>query len=146
MNSFSIDELKLGDFSELKKVFNEKDVLTYAEVTTDKNPAHVDKDYASKTMFKKQIAHGMFVGSLFSAIVGVQMPGLGSIYIKQSLKFTKPVYFGDEITAKVTVKEIKYDRNRVVFDCIAVNQREETVIIGEAEIMPPKKEKKWEEL
>jgi len=146
MNSFSIDELKLGDFSELKKVFNEKDVLTYAEVTTDKNPAHVDKDYASKTMFKKQIAHGMFVGSLFSAIFGVQMPGLGSIYIKQSLKFTKPVYFGDEITAKVTVKEIKYDRNRVVFDCIAVNQREETVIIGEAEIMPPKKEKKWEEL
>lgn len=141
MNSFSIDELKIGDFSELKKVFNEKDVLTFAEVTSDKNPAHVDKEYASKTMFKKQIAHGMFVGSLFSAIFGVKMPGLGSIYIKQALKFTKPVYFGDEITAKVTVKELKYDRNRVVFDCVAINQNNDTVIIGEAEIMPPRKEK-----
>ena len=144
MNSYSIQELSIGDFSELKKVFTEKDVLTFAEVTTDRNPAHIDKEYASKTMFKKQIVHGMFVPSLFSAIFGVQMPGLGSIYIKQSLKFTKPVYFGDEITAKITVKELKFDRNRVVFDCVAVNQNKETVIIGEAEIMPPKKEKLWE--
>lgn len=140
MNSFSIDDLKVGDFSELKKVFTEKEVLTFAEITSDKNPAHINKEYASKTMFKKQIVHGMYVGSLFSAIFGVQLPGLGSIYIKQSLKFTKPVYFGDEITAKVTVKELKYDKNRVVFDCIAENQDNEVVIIGEAEIMPPKKE------
>lgn len=139
MNSFSIEELKLGDSREIKKVFNEKEVLTFAEITTDKNPAHVDKEYASKTMFKKQIAHGMFVGSMFSAIFGVQMPGLGSIYTKQSLKFTRPVYFGDEITAKVTIKELKMDRNRVIFDCVATNQNGETVILGEAEIMPPKK-------
>ncbi len=142
MNSLSIQELNVGDSSEIKKLFSEQDVMNFAEITTDKNPAHVDKDYASKTMFKKQIVHGMFVGSLFSAIFGVQMPGLGSIYIKQSLKFTKPVYFGDEITAKVVVKELKYDRNRVVFDCVAVNQNDETVIVGEAEIMPPKKEEK----
>ena len=142
MNSLSIRELNVGDSSEIKKLFSEQDVMNFAEITTDKNPAHVDKDYASKTMFKKQIVHGMFVGSLFSAIFGVQMPGLGSIYIKQSLKFTKPVYFCDEITAKVVVKELKYDRNRVVFDCVAVNQNDETVIVGEAEIMPPKKEEK----
>jgi len=142
MNSLSIQELNVGDSSEIKKLFSEQDVMNFAEITKDKNPAHMDKDYASKTMFKKQIVHGMFVGSLFSAIFGVQMPGLGSIYIKQSLKFTKPVYFGDEITAKVIVKELKYDRNRVVFDCIAVNQNKETVIIGEAEIMPPMKEAK----
>ena len=140
MNSLTIHELKLGDFSETKKIFTEQEVLTFAEVTTDKNPAHVDKEYASKSMFGKQIVHGMFVGSLFSAIFGVRMPGLGSIYIKQSFKFTKPVYFGDEITAKATVKEIKLDRNRVVFDCLAVNQNGDTVIVGEAEIMPPKKE------
>ncbi|MBI9008418.1 MAG: MaoC family dehydratase [Tenericutes bacterium] len=142
MNSFSINELKVGDFGEVKKAFTEKEVLTFAELTTDRNPAHVDKEYASKTMFKKQIVHGMYVGSLFSAIFGVDMPGLGSIYIKQSLKFTKPVYFGDEITAKATVKEIKIDRNRVVFDCVATNQNGDTVIVGEAEIMPPKKEVK----
>jgi acyl dehydratase len=142
MNSLSINELKIGDSSEVKKVFSEKEVLTFADVTTDHNPAHVDKEYASKSMFKKQIVHGMFVGSLFSAIFGVDMPGLGSIYIKQSLKFTKPVYFGDEITAKATVKELKTDRNRVVFDCVATNQNGDTVIIGEAVIMPPKKEVK----
>ena len=140
MNSYTIEELKLGDTSEIRKVFTEEDVMAFAKISTDQNPAHVDKEYASKTMFKKQIVHGMFVGSLFSAIFGVQMPGLGSIYIKQSLKFTKPVYFGDEITARVTVKEIKLDRNRVVFDCVAENQNGDTVIIGEAEIMPPKKE------
>ncbi len=139
MNSLTIQELKIGDSSETKKVFTETEVLAFANITTDHNPAHVDKDYASKTMFKKQIVHGMYVGSLFSAIFGVQMPGLGSIYIKQSLKFTKPVYFGDEITAKVTVKELKIERNRVVFDCIAINQNGDTVIIGEAEIMPPRK-------
>lgn len=144
MNSYSIEELKLRDSCELKKIFTEKDVMTFAEVTTDRNPAHVDKEYASKSMFKKQIVHGMFVASLFSAIFGVQMPGLGSIYIKQSLKFTKPVYFGDEVTAKVTVKELKLDRNRVVFVCEAVNQNGETVIFGEAEIMPPKKREIWE--
>lgn len=140
MSSLSIQELKIGDSSSISKIFSESDVMNFAELTTDKNPAHVDKGYASNSMFKQQIVHGMFVASLFSAIFGVQMPGLGSIYIKQSVKFTKPVYFGDEITAKVTVKELKYDRNRVVFDCIAYNQNEETVIVGEAEIMPPKKE------
>ena len=140
MNSLTIHDLKIGDSSETKKIFNETDVLMFAKVSDDYNPAHVDKDYASKTMFKKQIVHGMLVGSLFSQIFGVKMPGLGSIYTKQSLKFTKPVYFGDEITAKVTVKELNLERNRVIFDCIAINQSGDTVIIGEAEIMPPRKE------
>jgi len=139
MNSLSINDLKIGDSKEIEKVFVENEVLIFAEITTDRNPAHVDKEYASKTMFKKQIVHGMYVGSMFSAIFGVDLPGLGSIYIKQSLKFTKPVYFGDKITARVTVKELKIERNRVVFDCVAFNQDNETVIIGEAEIMPPKK-------
>jgi acyl dehydratase len=76
---------------------------------------------------------------LFSSIFGVKLPGLGSIYTKQSLKFTKPVYFGDEITASVTVKEINTEKNRVLFDCVAKNQNEEIVIIGEAEIMPPRR-------
>lgn len=92
MKSYTINDLKIGDFYEHKKTFNEQEVLTFADITTDHNPAHVDKEYAAKTMFKSQIVHGMFVGSLFSAIFGVYLPGLGSIYIKQSLKFTKPVY------------------------------------------------------
>lgn len=141
MNGLSIEELNIGDSAETTKAFSESDVLAFAQVSDDYNPAHVDKDYAEKSIFKKQIVHGMLVGSLFSAVFGVKMPGLGSIYTKQSLKFTKPVYFGDQITAKVTVKELNKERNRVVFDCLATNQNGETVIIGEAEIMPPRKEK-----
>lgn len=138
MNSISINKISIGDKAQIKKVFSEKDVMDFSRVSDDINPAHVDAEYASKTVFKKQIVHGMLVGSLFSAIFGVKLPGLGSIYTKQSLKFTKPVYFGDEITAEVVVKELNYERNRVVFDCFAKNQNNEVVIIGEAEIMPPK--------
>lgn len=138
MNSITIKKINVGDKAETTKQFNETDVLDFARISTDFNPAHVDKEYAEKTMFKKQIVHGMLVGSLFSSIFGVQLPGLGSIYTKQSLKFVKPVYFGDKITATVTVKELIFERNRVVFDCEAKNQNGEIVIIGEAEIMPPK--------
>lgn len=139
MNSLTIEQIKIGDKAETKKFFIESDVLDFARISTDYNPAHVDADYAEKTIFKKQIVHGMLVGSLFSSLFGVQLPGLGSIYTKQSLKFTKPVYFGDEITAIVTVKELNLERNRVTFDCLAKNQNEEVVIVGEAEIMPPRK-------
>ena len=139
MNSLSIEQIKVGDKAETSKIFNETDVLDFARISTDHNPAHVDANYAKKTIFKKQIVHGMLVGSLFSSIFGVQLPGLGSIYTKQALKFTKPVYFGDEITAIVTVKELNIERNRVTFDCVAMNQNGEVVIVGEAEIMPPRK-------
>ena len=139
MDSKSIDQIEIGEQAETTKKFIESDVLGFAEISTDFNPAHVDEDYASKTMFKQRIVHGMLVGSLFSSIFGVQLPGLGSIYTKQSLKFIKPVYFGDVITAVVTVKEKNLERNRVVFDCVAKNQNDETVIVGEAEIMPPRK-------
>lgn len=138
MNSFTINQIKIGDSAKTSKKFVESDVLEFAKISTDFNPAHVNREYAEKTIFKHQIVHGMLVGSLFSAIFGVKLPGLGSIYTKQFLKFTKPVYFGDEINATVLVKEINLERNRVTFDCVATNQNGETVIIGEAEIMPPK--------
>jgi len=137
LNSLTIKEIKIGDKASLTKIITEKDVDAFAKVTGDNNPMHMDEEYAAKTMFKQRIAHGMLVGSLFSPLFGVELPGLGSIYIKQSLKFTKPVYFGDAITATIAVKEINLERNRVIFDCVAKNQKEETVIIGEAEIMPP---------
>ncbi|MDT8337235.1 MAG: MaoC family dehydratase [Candidatus Izemoplasmatales bacterium] len=138
MKSLTIDKINLGDKAETTKQFSETDVLDFAKISTDFNPVHVNKEYAEKTIFKKQIVHGMLVGSLFSSVFGVQLPGLGSIYTKQSLKFVKPVYFGDKITATVTVKELILERNRVVFDCEAKNQTGDVVIVGEAEIMPPK--------
>ncbi|MFA5037130.1 MAG: MaoC family dehydratase [Candidatus Izemoplasmatales bacterium] len=138
MNKIPFTDLHVGDSSHMTKQFTESDVLGFAKVTGDINPAHLDETYAATTMFKTRIVHGMLVGSLFSAIFGTEFPGLGSIYVNQTLKFTKPVYLNDEITATVTVKELIFDRGRVVFDCVATNQNQEVVLIGEAVIIPPK--------
>ncbi len=142
MNRKTIEELAVGDKASLTKKFVEADVVGFAEVSGDRNPAHMDEAYAQTTIFKTRIVHGMLVGSLFSAILGTELPGLGSIYTNQSLKFTKPVYLNDEITATVTVRELILEKNRVVLDTTAVNQRGEVVIVGEAVIMPPRKEPK----
>jgi 3-hydroxybutyryl-CoA dehydratase len=135
----TIAELHIGDSATLTKTFLEADVFGFAKVSGDYNPAHVDVAYAKTTVFQAPIVHGFLVGSLFSAILGTQIPGLGTIYTGQTLKFTKPVYFDDTITASIQVKEIILEKNRVIFDCLAKNQRGETVLIGEATVMPPKK-------
>ncbi|MGD9605024.1 MAG: MaoC family dehydratase [Bacilli bacterium] len=138
MKKLTINELFIGQTSSITKSFTETDVNNFASVSGDFNPAHVNEDYAKTTIFKTRIVHGMLVGSLFSAILGTELPGLGSIYTFQSLKFIKPVYLNDTITAFVTVKEIIMEKNRVVFDCVAKNDKNEVVIVGEATIMPPK--------
>ena len=135
----TINELSIGDTVSHKKVITERDIEMFGEITGDYNPAHFDKEYASKTMFKKRISHGMLVGSLFSKLLGMNLPGPGSIYISQTLRFRRPVYFGDEIKAVVTIKEINTEKNRVILECIAYNQNNEKVVIGEAELMPPTK-------
>jgi acyl dehydratase len=139
MNRKTIEELAVGDKASLTKRFVESDVLGFAAVSGDRNPAHMDESYAQTTIFKTRIVHGMLVGSLFSALLGTELPGLGSIYTNQTLKFTKPVYLNDEITATVTVRELILEKNRVILDTTAVNQKGEVVIVGEATIMPPKK-------
>ena len=98
----------------------------------------MDENYAKTTQFKTRIVHGMLAGSLFSALLGTDLPGVGTIYTGQTLKFTRPVHFGEEITASVTVKELNAERNRAVFECLAVNPQGEPVIVGEATVMPPK--------
>ena len=133
-----INDLFVGQSSSLKRRFTEIDVIRFSEVSGDKNPAHIDEEYAKSSIFKTRIVHGMLVGSLFSAILGTALPGVGSIYTYQSLKFIKPVYFDEEITARVSVKEIILEKNRVIFDCVAENSSGEVVIVGEATIMPPK--------
>ncbi len=136
----SIDQIKLNDTAFQVKTITERDVELFGEISNDLNPAHFDEEYASSTMFKHRISHGMLVGSLFSKVFGMDLPGEGSIYLSQSLSFRKPVYLNDTIKAEVTVKEIIKEKNRVWFDCVAYNQNDEIVILGEALIMPPKKE------
>ena len=135
----TINQIKVGDQAFQVVEIKEENVETFGKITNDFNPAHFDSDYASKTMFKKRISHGMYVGSLFSKVFGMDLPGNGAIYVGQNLKFKRPVYFGDIIKALVTVREINEERNRVYFDCVATNQNNEVVIKGEAELMPPKK-------
>ncbi len=138
MNSYTLAQLKVGDSASLVRVFTEEDVKLFAQVTGDTNPAHLDADYAKGTMFKERIVHGMLTASLFSSLLGTRLPGLGTIYVGQTLKFLRPVYFHEEITATVTVKELLPERNRVIIDCQAVNAQGETVLVGEATMMPPR--------
>lgn len=138
LKQYRLADLHTGDTASITKLFSEADVLGYAAVSGDSNPVHLDEEYAKTTLFKTRIVHGMLVGGLFSSIFGTIMPGIGTIYTFQSLKFTKPVFINDTITATVIVKELILEKNRVIFDCTAKNQNNEVVIVGEAQLMPPR--------
>lgn len=142
MAKFTIDEIHIGDTRSQDMIITEDHVETFGRITNDLNPMHFDDEYAASTMFGKRIAHGMYVGSLFSKLFGMDLPGEGAIYVSQSLRFKRPVYFGDTITATIKVTEMNTEKNRVYFECIATNQEGKVVITGDAELMPPKKENK----
>lgn len=129
--------LRVGDTASLSKVLSEQDVLTFAEITRDCNPVHVDEAFAAQTRFGRRIAHGMLTAGLISAVLGTQLPGPGSIYLSQSLKFRAPVYLGDTITAVVEVIAVRQDKPIVTLATICKNQKGETVIEGEAVLLVP---------
>lgn len=128
---------ELGQTASFTKTVTEADVVLFAGVSGDLNPAHVDAVSASKGIFKERIAHGMLGASFISAVIGMQLPGPGTIYMSQDLKFVKPVYINDTITATVTIKEID-EKGRCLLETIATNQDGKQVIIGEAKVLPPK--------
>jgi 3-hydroxybutyryl-CoA dehydratase len=138
MKGYTISELKVGQKASFTKTITEADVYLFAGVTGDINPAHINEEYAKNTLFKGRIAHGMLSAGLISAVLGVHLPGPGTIYMKQDLKFKAPVRFGDTITAEAVVKEIIADKGRVVLTTTCVNQEGTVVTEGEALVMPPK--------
>lgn len=138
MKGITISEMKLGDSASFTKTVSEHDVYTYAGVSGDFNPAHVNEVEAQKGMFGKRIAHGMLSAGFISTVLGTQLPGPGTIYMGQELHFTKPVFFGDTITATVTVAELIPEKNRAILDTVCTNQNGEVVIKGKATVMPPK--------
>lgn len=138
MKGITISEMKLGDSASFTKTVSEHDVYTYAGVSGDFNPAHVNEVEAQKGMFGKRIAHGMLSAGFISTVLGTQLPGPGTIYMGQELRFTKPVFFGDTITATVTVAELISEKNRAILDTVCTNQNGEVVIKGKATVMPPK--------
>ena len=128
-------KFSVGDSAEITKRIDQADVDAFAEVTGDHNPVHVDEEFAKTTRFGRRIAHGMLTASLISAVLANKLPGEGSVYLGQTLQFVSPVFAGDEITARVTVKEIREDKPIVKLETICVNQRNEIVIRGEATVL-----------
>ncbi len=115
-------------------------MAAFVHSVDDHNPLHHDPQFAAATRFGKPIVPGMWTASLVAAVLGTRLPGPGCVYVAQSLEFTRPVYFGDTITARVEVAERLVEHNRVRFKTVCVNQRGETVLRGEAVILPPKAE------
>ena len=126
---------KVGDSAEITKTIEQSDIDAFAAVTGDHNPVHVDEEFAKTTRFGRRIAHGMLTASLISAVLANKLPGEGSVYLGQTLQFVAPVFPGDVVTARVTVKEIREDKPVVKLETICVNQRDEVVIRGEATVL-----------
>ena len=134
--SYSFEELTEGLSASFEKVVTEQDVQTFAQVTGDTNPVHLDADYAATTSFEKPIAHGMLTAGFISAAIGTKLPGPGCIYLEQSLKFRAPVFIGATVTTTVTVKELNERRRRAVLET-ACTVEGKKVVTGEATIMLP---------
>ena len=127
--------LKVGDAAEVSKTIADEDVRAFAELTGDRNPVHLDDEYAASTRFGRRIAHGMLGASLVSTVLGTRLPGPGTIYLSQTFKFTAPVYPGDTVTARATVKAVKEGKPIVTLETVCTNQRGETVLVGEAVVL-----------
>ena len=134
----TIDQLQVGETAAFAKTVTETDVYLYAGVSGDFNPAHVNEVYASNTFFKGRIANGMLSAGFISATLANQLPGPGTIYLKQDLSFRAPVRIGDTITAQVEVLELQVEKNRVRMKTTCTNQEGTVVLDGEALVMPPK--------
>ena len=139
MTGKTISEIKINESAEFAKTIAEADIYLFAGVTGDLNPAHINEAYAKETFFKGRIAHGMLLAGFISAAIGCQLPGPGSIYIKQELQFRAPARIGDTVTAKVTVIEIIEGKNRVILETTCTNQEGTLLLDGRATVSPPKK-------
>jgi len=135
-----IDELSVGQVAELAKTVTESDIVLFAGVTGDFNPVHVDAEAAKQSVFGERIAHGMLSAGFISAVLGMRLPGPGSIYLSQTLRFTKPVRIGDTVTARVEVVEVIAAKRRVRLATTCRNQNDEVVVEGEAVVMMEKRE------
>jgi len=139
-SSFSAPELNemklsIGDSAEMTKTIEQADIEAFADLTGDHNPVHVDEEFAKTTRFGRRIAHGMLTASLISAVLANKLPGEGSIYLGQTLQFVAPVFPGDTITARVTVKEIREGTPVIKLETVCMNQHDDLVLRGEATVL-----------
>jgi len=131
---YHFEDLELGMEASLARTVSAADVLAFAEVTGDKNPVHLDPEFAAKTIFQQPIAHGMLTASYISAVFGLELPGPGAIYVSQTLNFRAPVRIGDRVVAKVRVMELYPAKRRVRFECVC-SVDDKPVLEGEAVLL-----------
>ncbi len=137
VRNFPYDTLEVGQQARLQRTVEERDIQLFAAVSGDRNPVHLDAEYAAASLFKERIAHGMFSGALISAAIACELPGPGPIYLGQQLKFTRPVKLGDQLTVELEVLE-KLAKGRVRLATRVSNQAGELVVDGEAEVLAPR--------
>jgi len=118
----------------IDKTFTEQDLLRFADLSNDFNPLHLDHAYAKKSIFKQNIVHGMLTSSLISGLLGTQLPGHGTIYLSQNLKFKAPVFLNENVTAKVTIVEIIKEKSIILLETQVFNSKKEVVIDGQAAV------------
>ncbi len=123
---------QIGQTAELSKIIRDADVRLFAELSLDTNPVHLSEEYAAGSLFGQRISHGMLYASLISAVLGTKLPGPGCIYLGQTLKFSKPVFLDDTITARVEVTALDEQKRIVTLATTCLNQHGQLVLTGEA--------------
>lgn len=131
------DEIQIGQTAQMTRTLRPQDIPLFAAISGDVNPTHLDPEFAKKGPTHEVVGHSMWGGALFSALLGNQLPGPGTVYVRQDLRFHRPIAVGDTLTASVTVKEKNPQNHHVVFECLAVNQDGLKVIDGIAEVIAP---------
>ena len=129
------EDLRIGMFEEVGKTITEADIVNYAGLSLDINPIHLNNEYAKNSIFKERIAHGMLTSGLISAVLGTKLPGEGSIYLSQTLKFISPVKIGDTITAKAEIIDINPEKKIITIKTTCINQNKNILIDGEAKVL-----------
>ena len=138
ISNYTYDEITIGQTATYSKLIEERDVQLFAVVSGDVNPVHLDAAFAATTQFRECIAHGMLSGAVISTAIAMELPGPGTIYLGQTLRFTLPVRLGDTITVHLEVIDKQDKRGIVSIDCKVFNQHEKLVLTGTAEVMAPK--------
>lgn len=134
--SYAFEDLELGLEASFTRAVTDADIVTFADVTGDRNPVHLDPAYAATTPFKTPISHGMLTAGYISAVFGMQLPGPGAIYVSQTLNFRAPVRHGDQVCATVRIVDLMPSKRRARFDCVC-RVGDKVVLEGEAILMVP---------
>ncbi len=137
MMSYTIEQMTIGQTASFRKTITETDVINFASASGDMNPVHIDQLAAEESIFKNRVAHGILVSGLISAVLGTKLPGPGTIYLGQELRFTRPTYIGDTIMATVEVIEIDHAKGRVRLNTTCTNQAGDVVVKGAATVQAP---------